>query len=64
MDTQPKEDVEEDDMQEVIHTMTACKAYEVLPRRCGVEGEVIGGNEVIDETDDIANGIGDVDIYP
>ena len=64
VDTHPEEDVEEDDMQEVVHTMTACKPDEVLPGGSGMEGKVVRGNEVIDKADEIACCIGDIHINP
>lgn len=51
-------------MQEIVDAMTAGKTYEILPGGMGVEGEVVGGNEIIDETDEIACRIGDVHVSP
>ena len=64
MDSQPEEHVEQDDVQEIVHTMAASEAHEVLPCRLGMESEVVGGNEVIHETDEVACRIGDVHVYP
>ena len=64
MDTQPEEDIKQDDMKEIVHAMTASEAHEVLPCRLGMESEVVGGNEVIDKTDKIACRIGDIHINP
>ena len=51
-------------MQEIVDTMTAGKAHEILPGGMGVEGEIVGGNEIVDETDEIACRIGDVHVSP
>ena len=44
--------------------MTPCEPHEVFPCRQGVEGEVVGGDEVIGKTYQIAHCIGDVYVYP
>ena len=53
-----------DPHKEIVDAMTAGKTYEILPGGMGVEGEVVGGNEIIDETDEIACRIGDVHVSP
>ena len=58
------EDDKQHDMQHIVHPMTACKAHEVLPRRCRMEREVVGSEEVIHETHDITRCIRDIQVNP
>ena len=63
-ETEPQEEVEEHDMQEIVEEMRTAEADAVLRRGLLLEGEV--GREVVvhQETEHVADGVGHVDVDP
>ena len=63
-ETNPKEEVEQNDVQAIIHEMGSAEAYAVLGRSLLLEGEM-GGHVIIgEETDDVSDRIGHIDVDP
>ena len=54
MDTEPKEEIEQDNMQHKIERMTAREADKPSPRRTRRESEIAGCEEVTDKTDQVS----------
>ena len=64
VDTYPQEEVEETQLQEVVEDVGTCKAGTVALAGLLTEREVGGEVVVGKETDDVADGEGDVEVDP